>query len=455
MGSFGFRVPEFGEPTAGPLAFEVVASSTSGDSQSAAGVLSVEPVRRMSLHLGPPQLDSAGTSRYQVTLHNDGNVEAKASLIATDPAHRLSLSLDPAVIAVAPGERETAVLSVQSPRRQVRDSRTSRLIVSVVVDGREAASATATPSHHAPFLASRTIRLAAIGAGSLVAATISALAIRALIEDSPEAETTQSATADSTGSSAPQPADADIDPACPARGHIDEKGVTGLNPEDIPSLPKDFSFYRVAADRCSPVRWNPCEPIHFVINSEKATPTGVDDVHEAFARIGQATGMTFVYDGPTDEHDRRHHAYLPRRYGERWAPILVRWISQPARGTVQVLGSGFPIQSGDSYVSGVLSLNRVAVSAPGMSLGGGFGNKGGAGAIGPHGVTWGRVILHELTHMLGLGHVKDVSQLMYPEITKHTLRPAQFAAGDAAGLQQIGAGAGCLPVPKLGSPTHF
>ena len=47
------------------------------------------------------------------------------------------------------------------------------------------------------------------------------------------------------------------------------------------------------------------------------------------------------------------------------------------------------------------------------------------------------VLLHELGHLVGLGHVKDKRQNMYPEITAGNVR---YASGDLAGLTLLGEG---------------
>jgi predicted Zn-dependent protease len=41
--------------------------------------------------------------------------------------------------------------------------------------------------------------------------------------------------------------------------------------------------------------------------------------------------------------------------------------------------------------------------------------------------------LHELGHVLGLGHVEDISQVMHPTILKQT----HLGAGDKAGVRKL------------------
>lgn len=236
--------------------------------------------------------------------------------------------------------------------------------------------------------------------------------------------------------------------ACPADGHRDTF-ASGLTPDRIPTLPSGWSFTFVKADGCSPVRFNPCQPVHYVMNASEAPATGVADVREAFSRLATATGITFVDDGMTDERPGRR-AYDATRYPGRWAPILVVWAHQSAGSAdVEVVGSGFPARVQDVLVSGTLTLNVDAVvnRARNTPVPGGFGSGGGSGvgAIGAEGVTWGRVILHELAHVMGLGHTRDRDQLMYPDTAEQTAHTTDYRSGDRQGLRLLGRDAGCLP----------
>ena len=51
-------------------------------------------------------------------------------------------------------------------------------------------------------------------------------------------------------------------------------------------------------DEGAPTRWNPCQPIHYVVNTTLAPEGSLGDVHEAVRRISAATGIAFVYEGP-------------------------------------------------------------------------------------------------------------------------------------------------------------
>lgn len=242
--------------------------------------------------------------------------------------------------------------------------------------------------------------------------------------------------------------------ACPAMGHTDTLGQD-LSPNAIAKLPLTYTFRRVAPDGCTPVRLNPCEPVHYVQNGAVAPAFVLDNVREAFRRLAQATGITFVDDGLTDE-GARTGGYVPDRYGQRWAPILISWehfSDAQTNGQQQVLGNTMYTVVDNVIVSARLrfnvdSYNNEETKAP---IGDGFGPAAGSGTgpIGRENITWGRIVLHELAHMAGLGHNSDQGSLMYPDAAQQTIRPTTFSKSDLSGLRYLGTEAGCVPIPPL------
>ena len=186
-----------------------------------------------------------------------------------------------------------------------------------------------------------------------------------------------------------------------------------------------------------PARWDPCTPVPYVVQSASAPSTGRRDLAEALARVSAASGLRFLDEGDTDEvPSQGRAAYQPERYGDRWAPLLVAWV--PPAATDLGLGGGVqglslavavPNDGGPSLVSGQVVLDADHRLASGF---------------GP-GTTDGEVLLHELTHAVGLGHVQDPTQVMYPHTTHSE---SAFGAGDRAGLAAVGAPAGCHPAPR-------
>ena len=258
--------------------------------------------------------------------------------------------------------------------------------------------------------------------------------------------------------------DADVDPlavdttaptlaACPAEGHVDTLGVRGLTPNEIANLPITYTFLHVAPDGCTPARFNPCEPVHYIQNGAAAPAFVMENVREAFKRLGQETGITFIDDGQTDENTRRG-PYVPERYPGRWAPILIVWEHFPAEqtsGQQQILGNTVPYRAGEVTVSARLRFNVDAYNDESTKapIEDGFGPPAGSGTgpIGRNNITWGRIILHELAHVIGLGHTREEASLMYPDAAQQTTRPTGFSKSDRDGLRYLGRDAGCVPNP--------
>ncbi|MGZ5212800.1 MAG: hypothetical protein ACXWXM_03495 [Actinomycetota bacterium] len=202
----------------------------------------------------------------------------------------------------------------------------------------------------------------------------------------------------------------------------------------------EFSFMATVAG--DPVRWNPCEPIHYVVNLGAAPPGSLEDVQAAVLRLSSATGIAFTYDGLTDEVPTRDRdVYQPDRYGDRWAPVLIGWVDPRTssfdfdpggREAAGVAGPLYPSPGPSTiYVSGVVAINVADPNPPGFGF---------PGAQGP-------VVLHELAHVLGLGHIKAQGELMEPSGGG----VIGFGPGDLEGLRELGSSAGCLSTPAVPS----
>jgi hypothetical protein len=188
-----------------------------------------------------------------------------------------------------------------------------------------------------------------------------------------------------------------------------------------------------------PVRWNPCQPIHYVVNLNEAPGGSLEDVQEAVRRVSADTGIPFQFDGSTQEIPQQgRSSYLPQLYGDRWAPVVIAW--------VDAAQTDIPFQQGDNhyaavarplappngtpqFVSGWIVVNAADRSPPGWDS--------------PDGQ--GPTLLHEFGHIMGLDHVSSKYELMEPSGGYMT----DFGVGDREGLERLGAEQGCLTTPPV------
>ena len=180
-----------------------------------------------------------------------------------------------------------------------------------------------------------------------------------------------------------------------------------------------------------PVAYDPCRPIHVVVNGRTAPAGGDGILAEALAEVSRVSGLQLVLDGPSDEPaDFSREAFQPDRYGDRWAPVLVAW-SDPGEvadleGDVAGVGGSAWLEvdrTSRVYVTGL-----VAIDGPQMAEI--LSRPGGQDAVEA-------VILHELGHLLGLDHVDDPGELMQP-VAEPGL--TAFGPGDLTGLAHLGRG---------------
>ena len=212
-----------------------------------------------------------------------------------------------------------------------------------------------------------------------------------------------------------------------------EESATRLLPVVTPEVFADqYVFTSPSQDALRPHGWSPCRPVHYVVDVTGAPADFQDRVRGAVTEISAATGLLFIEDGAVIETATAvREPHQPAVYGDRWAPVLIRFADDAAvpglAGDVvgQAGGSAMTSAAGQThYVSGTVYLDVDLLAQPGL---------GGVPAYLP-------VLRHELAHLVGLDHVDDPTQLMYPTTGFATT----FQPGDLTGLSLVGQ-AECAP----------
>ncbi|MEM9514830.1 MAG: hypothetical protein AAGA42_08220 [Actinomycetota bacterium] len=167
-------------------------------------------------------------------------------------------------------------------------------------------------------------------------------------------------------------------------------------------------------------RWDPCTPIKYQINSERATPAQEQVVFDAIEEIELETGLDFAFLGRTT-------AGLDQIVPPEIDALIV--FGDPASMPIlagNVLGIG-----GGSFdpATGRVTTGYVAVNTPSL-----FTSQIAT-----------TTVQHEIGHLVGLAHVSDPRELMFPE----EIGTTEFGPGDREGLWRLGAAQGCFPSTAL------
>lgn len=176
-----------------------------------------------------------------------------------------------------------------------------------------------------------------------------------------------------------------------------------------------------------PMTFNTCGPLRVVINEASRPIDAVGLVEEAVEEVSEASGLAMEIVGRTNEAPGLNRPVEQARYGPGWAPILIAWTDPDVIPGLEggVIGLGGPRSlinrtTGDSYyVSG-----QVALDSPDVKEMLADGQSDEARSV----------IMHELAHVLGLGHVNSPFELMY----KRNLGLGQLGPGDREGLARLG-----------------
>ena len=176
-------------------------------------------------------------------------------------------------------------------------------------------------------------------------------------------------------------------------------------------------------DNGRPVGFNPCREIHYVVNPSGAPDDWESLMDVAFRELGDATGLGFVSDGTTD--DRNFSQRIDSSGNPE--PVIIAWADDEEVDALadDVAGVGGPtlIQRGRlrSYVSGSVVMDTDITDRLDRQI------RGGNAQLG--------LLLHELGHLVGLDHVDDSNELMFPTATNMSA----YGPGDLQGLSLLGA----------------
>lgn len=236
----------------------------------------------------------------------------------------------------------------------------------------------------------------------------------------------------------------------------------GTTPDFAPTAlgeDAEFDFLFTDPESGLPARFDPCEPVRYVVNPQLGPADWKAVVTEAVDQLGAATGLEFEFSGETTEAVRPNLTAAPPsiprdveaaqrtfkaifdrapvqpdRYPGGWAPVLIEWVTfgDAARSdpddraspvSILGVGNGYPQATPDGpvYVTGVAAIN-ANVSRSELQA----------------------ALMHELGHVLGLAHVYDDFSVMRPATSGGV---PKWSNGDLAGLRRVGSAAGCRPAP--------
>ena len=217
--------------------------------------------------------------------------------------------------------------------------------------------------------------------------------------------------------------------------------ITPVAAPSLPALPlaSQFSFEKIYDDGY-PVHWNTCNRITWTLFQSSTTKDYLTPTKKALQILANFTGFTFEY---LPSQGLVHPSYDQIKNNSETKPLAnLQIIFAPGQelpyldathfGWTRTYWSYTP--QGSKQVKGLYKVAYVMMhDEPAFN----WFNM--VNDMGFNGITLD--LMHELGHAVGLQHVADSSQLMFPN--RSTNYPATFNLGDAYGLFKVGAGIPC------------
>lgn len=174
------------------------------------------------------------------------------------------------------------------------------------------------------------------------------------------------------------------------------ESALGIRP-GTPSISDFSSTPYMAMNGSAPMRWAACGTIDYQLNLREAPRGAAADAAAAIAEISSLSGLRFKNTGTTDEIPQSNWT------NNRHAPLVIAWASAEetallGRSTELAFGANeSTARSGtvSTYVAGVVVIDATATTGldvPSRRM----------------------LLLHELSHVIGLAHSHDPASYMYP-----------------------------------------
>ena len=183
-----------------------------------------------------------------------------------------------------------------------------------------------------------------------------------------------------------------------------------------------FTYAMTQPGSSEPVGWDPCKPVEYAVNTAGMPDGARAMVDRAVARISAATGLAFEDAGDTDRRPLTT-SLVPLGDGR---PVVIGWADAAEyprlAGGVAGLGGGAAedgAQGRRHYVTGGVVLDTEIFTAA---------------TIAQQPRVMEAIVVHELAHVVGLGHVAEPMELMYGDNSGQV----ELGPGDREGLARLG-----------------
>jgi hypothetical protein len=192
-----------------------------------------------------------------------------------------------------------------------------------------------------------------------------------------------------------------------------------------------YSFSSTVSGK--PVRWNPCAPIHWRYRTTYSPSGGSTVARAAVARIAYLTGTTWVFDGATTATPTS--SWLPTST-DNIRPVLIGFTDGSHSDLLRNRAASVLGVTRTAYFTATVNGSTVTATKAAVVALDRTNSLPMSGAV-----SWKTVLLHELSHAMGLDHVGNTHELMYPTL-QHTYTDLQY--GDRMGLSKQGRASGCI-----------